>query len=42
MEPVIPAAFIHELLYELQEHEGFSQNKPVDVYFGGKRMNENR
>lgn len=25
-----------------QEHEGFSQNKPADVYFGGKRMNENR
>jgi hypothetical protein len=22
------------------EHEGFSFNKPAEVYFGGKRMNE--
>jgi predicted amidohydrolase YtcJ len=22
-----------------QEHEGFSRNKPTEVYFGGKKMN---
>jgi hypothetical protein len=21
------------------EHDGFSQNKPAEVYFGGKKMN---
>ena len=30
--------FDNDLL--MAEHEGFSYNKPMDVYFGGKKMNE--